>query len=184
MAADAPCCSVCGSGGTLKRCSICKEVVYCSIDCQKQDFPRHRREDGCVKRPAQTTPSAPAANRKGDCGQSSLGSTNTERASRRIAHPFVSGPPCLRCRKPSGEADDQVFADIAQRSIFGNPSCRHGPYCGICGDRIRRTTLAFCCGCNALIGSIKEKVSFSAAECPPAVECPPLPGAANFDRLD
>lgn len=44
-------CGVCGeaekvSGGELLRCSRCKKVRYCSPECQKRDWKRHKV--GCV----------------------------------------------------------------------------------------------------------------------------------------
>ena len=33
----------CGGGGR-KRCSACKRVVYCSRDCQRMDWERHKQE--------------------------------------------------------------------------------------------------------------------------------------------
>ncbi|CAG8949196.1 hypothetical protein HYFRA_00004819 [Hymenoscyphus fraxineus] len=40
-------CSVCSSTtSTLKKCGKCKEVCYCSIECQKKAWPAHRRYCG------------------------------------------------------------------------------------------------------------------------------------------
>jgi len=41
-------CSECGAvTTTLKRCSACKSVFYCSVTCQQRDAHRHIIEDGC-----------------------------------------------------------------------------------------------------------------------------------------
>jgi len=43
-------CTVCEKGDTesapLKKCGKCKEIYYCSAECQKQDWPAHRRYCG------------------------------------------------------------------------------------------------------------------------------------------
>src|SRR6056300_476560 len=40
-----------GEGCQLKKCSACKMVQYCSVDCQKAHRPQHKRE--CKKRAAE-----------------------------------------------------------------------------------------------------------------------------------
>jgi len=43
-------CKVCEKGDTesapLKKCGKCTEIYYCSAECQKQDWPAHRRYCG------------------------------------------------------------------------------------------------------------------------------------------
>ena len=49
-------CQVCGQGALgrrLLRCSRCKRAFYCSVDCQKQDWPRHKAT--CTNTGAETT---------------------------------------------------------------------------------------------------------------------------------
>jgi len=36
-------CFVCSKEGKLKRCASCKIATYCSIDCQKKDWPTHKQ---------------------------------------------------------------------------------------------------------------------------------------------
>ena len=35
-------CRVCGKQDELKNCSRCKSVKYCSIECQRKDWPQHK----------------------------------------------------------------------------------------------------------------------------------------------
>ncbi|KAG2438223.1 hypothetical protein HYH02_010924 [Chlamydomonas schloesseri] len=45
---DALACATCGKPNSiacgLKKCSACKSAWYCGLDCQRQDFPRHKKE--------------------------------------------------------------------------------------------------------------------------------------------
>eukprot|EP00961_Rhodomonas_salina_P165443 2229003-Rhodomonas_salina.3 len=42
-------CMECGAQAGLKACQQCKTVHYCSGDCQKKDWPEHKRECLAVK---------------------------------------------------------------------------------------------------------------------------------------
>ena len=37
-------CDVCGSGGKTKKCHACQVARYCSRECQKEAWKRHKRE--------------------------------------------------------------------------------------------------------------------------------------------
>ena len=37
-------CVICNTIHDLKRCSICKNIYYCSNECQLKDWRRHRQE--------------------------------------------------------------------------------------------------------------------------------------------
>mmetsp|Transcript_11137 Transcript_11137/g.30770 ORF Transcript_11137/g.30770 Transcript_11137/m.30770 type:complete len:159 (-) Transcript_11137:84-560(-) len=137
-AANPNSCATCGTLDNLKRCSVCKRVLYCSVQCQKADLQRHRQV----------------------CGQSSHSQVPAphvrERSGARPAEaearsPAPTGPQCMRCRHPfNGE---RHFAEVACRSIYEN-DCTHGPYCGPCVKRMRTFTLPFCLGCSALIQNL------------------------------
>ena len=40
------CCAECGEegGASLKTCKSCKLVKYCNADCQKNHWPKHKKE--------------------------------------------------------------------------------------------------------------------------------------------
>lgn len=52
-------CAQCGHEGAKKRCSACKSVFYCSIECQKTAWPTHK--SSCRKPPGATAALAAAA---------------------------------------------------------------------------------------------------------------------------
>ena len=35
-------CAVCGIQAILKLCSNCRKIKYCSVECQKKDWPIHK----------------------------------------------------------------------------------------------------------------------------------------------
>jgi hypothetical protein len=41
------CCATCKKTENLKKCTRCKAAWYCSVDCQRKDFPKHKL--GCKK---------------------------------------------------------------------------------------------------------------------------------------
>jgi TPR repeat protein len=44
-------CAECGEGGAgLKMCNACKHINYCSVTCQRRNWPRHKKE--CKQRAA------------------------------------------------------------------------------------------------------------------------------------
>ena len=46
MVSTAATCRYCGRRGRLKRCSTC-DCYYCDVACQRADWRRHKRFDGC-----------------------------------------------------------------------------------------------------------------------------------------
>jgi len=70
---DMMCCAACGTAGIdeikLKDCSACKLVKYCSVKCQKEHRPQHKR--ACKKRAAELRDEIlfkqPESSHKGDC---------------------------------------------------------------------------------------------------------------------
>lgn len=182
-------CAACGAPpGNLKRCSICKAVYYCNIECQRNDIARHRREDGCgstSSRPPSAGScvgaaiTATTAAGRGACaaqtlasgggGLSSSAAASTGSRTSASAAPAkpTTGPLCLRCRKPAGEETSRFVAQIVQRSIYAN-DCTHGPYCASCAARMQRQTLSFCLGCSALVNRMEAEVSVDSKPAPPA----------------
>jgi MYND finger len=44
-----PFCAACEkSGSRLRKCSGCELVYYCSTECQRNDWPRHKHDDKCI----------------------------------------------------------------------------------------------------------------------------------------
>ncbi|CAK0904798.1 unnamed protein product, partial [Prorocentrum cordatum] len=96
----------------------------------------------------------------------------------------ATGPPCMRCCRPSGEDAERLFVVVSQRSIF-TPDCPHGPYCGSCVAKMQRLTLPLCLGCNALVqrfeaelGAGRQAGSLSRELAAPCELSAPSPGAA------
>ena len=52
-------CAQCGKADAKKRCSACKSVYYCSVECQKVAWPTHK--SSCRKTPAAGAGAAAAA---------------------------------------------------------------------------------------------------------------------------
>ncbi|CAN0144317.1 unnamed protein product, partial [Ectocarpus fasciculatus] len=46
VAAGSAGCSNCGKDGSLRPCSRCRQVRYCSKDCQRQHWREHKRDCG------------------------------------------------------------------------------------------------------------------------------------------
>lgn len=40
-------CATCGQSGVHLKCSLCKSVYYCSVECQKIAWPSHKRAGCC-----------------------------------------------------------------------------------------------------------------------------------------
>ncbi len=43
-------CKVCGVGPCTNRCSLCKQVYYCSVDCQRTDWTKGGHRKNCTGR--------------------------------------------------------------------------------------------------------------------------------------
>eukprot|EP00434_Breviolum_minutum_P015301 symbB.v1.2.013485.t1/scaffold957.1/size148979/3 len=79
-------CAACGTSQQVKRCSVCKQVYYCGVGCQKKDICRHRQEDGCGKRQEVSMPFVVPEN-----------PTSPKRCA-----PCKHGPYCQNCAKKLG----------------------------------------------------------------------------------
>ena len=56
--ADAPLCASCNTQGVhLMRCSRCKKVFYCNVDCQRAHFKQHKLV--CEPAPVEIKPPEP-----------------------------------------------------------------------------------------------------------------------------
>mmetsp|Transcript_95031 Transcript_95031/g.306041 ORF Transcript_95031/g.306041 Transcript_95031/m.306041 type:complete len:214 (+) Transcript_95031:133-774(+) len=151
---------------SLKRCGLCKAVRYCSVLCQKSDIQRHRREDRCGATASPIVASSSGASPSAASTATAAAPAVTRPVAAAPSEGSRTGPKCMRCRKPAGEAKEgHGFADIVQRSIFASEPCLHGPYCSGCTASIRRQTLPFCHGCGALVARME-----AAGEAKPACE--------------
>jgi len=71
--ADMMCCASCGTAEVddikLKTCTACKSVRYCSVKCQREHRPQHKRP--CKKRAAELHDEIlfkqPKSSHEGDC---------------------------------------------------------------------------------------------------------------------
>jgi hypothetical protein len=43
---DGDACTLCGKTGDLRQCNKCKSISYCSRDCQKRDWKKHKKNCG------------------------------------------------------------------------------------------------------------------------------------------
>ena len=50
-------CAMCGKADVRTKCSRCKSVYYCSVECQRMAWPSHRRLDCCSRSSSTATSS-------------------------------------------------------------------------------------------------------------------------------
>lgn len=51
-------CANCSKKGNFWKCSACRSVSYCSVACQRQDWPKHK--PNCQGKTKEKEPAAPA----------------------------------------------------------------------------------------------------------------------------
>ena len=49
-------CAVCGVVGTAKPCAGCRSAMYCSTECQRADWPRHKASCKAMQKELKRTP--------------------------------------------------------------------------------------------------------------------------------
>jgi hypothetical protein len=122
-ASSAPGCLSCGGhrrgGLPLMRCSRCREAAYCSVSCQKEDYPSHRLSCSSHAPAALPAPSGPVTGPCTGCGE----------RFRRGMRTSCCGSPRLFCF-PCQLAHVQAV---------------HTPRCGLCGGEGCR----FLCNCSS-----------------------------------
>ena len=125
-------CANCGKGEgcDLKKCSACKMVQYCSVDCQKAHRPQHKRD--CKKRAAEIFDEAlfkqPPLNLNEDCPICflSLPSLHTGRKYQSCCGKMICGgcvkavlmdidAKCPFCRVPVPRSDEDLIERIKKR---------------------------------------------------------------------
>ena len=116
------CCAACGKGGAaLKKCNACKEVFYCSKECQQLDWRGHRAE--CKQRQAELLEEAlfntPCSIGE-DCPICFLPLGEDQE---KYSYQMCCGKRlCLACLFSIGE--DQTAIPIQQRHLPACPFCR------------------------------------------------------------
>ena len=129
-------CASCGKGGdSLKTCTACKLVKYCSIDCQRAHRPKHKKE--CKRRAAalrdeelfKQPPSreecpicflelplrADMSTYIGCCGKIICSGCNYASAQQ------LEDAPCPFCRKPAARSNEEARKRIAMRVELNDP---------------------------------------------------------------
>ena len=155
------CCADCGIAGVddikLKECTACKSVRYCSVNCQREHRPKHKRQ--CKKRAAELRDEMlfkqPESSHLGDCPICCLPLFIDE--SKSTLHSCCSKlicqgcdyfnkmreekqrleQKCPFCRQPAPETDKEIEMNLMKRVEANDPfaigevgtqHCREGDY--------------------------------------------------------
>ncbi len=149
---EEPRCASCGitQGDHIKlmKCTACKLARYCSIACQKEHWPKHKRQ--CKKRAAELRDellfTQPESTHYGDCPICCLplplglqNSTMSDCCSKSICngcnyanqmreHKQRLRQSCLFCREPAPSTDEERHKQRMKRIEANNPAafCREG----------------------------------------------------------
>lgn len=154
------CCASCGIAGVddvkLKKCTACYLVRYCSVKCQKEHRPKHKKE--CKKRAAELRDEilfkqpdgsdlgdcpicclplpfdAKHATMMGCCGQMICNGCDIENQRRELQESLEST--CLFCRHPIPKNNDEVKINLKRRVEKNDPAALHqmGTHCYKEGD--------------------------------------------------
>eukprot|EP00984_Skeletonema_dohrnii_P001166 scaffold358_cov95-Skeletonema_dohrnii-CCMP3373.AAC.2 len=140
------CCASCGTAQVddikLKTCTACKSVRYCSVKCQRQHRPQHKR--ACKKRAAELHDEIlfrqPESSYRGDCPICCLPiSLDNDKSimmtccSKKICDGCVHSygmrifqeklePTCPFCRHPAPESKDEEEQNIMKRVKANDPA--------------------------------------------------------------
>ena len=144
--ADVVCCASCGKAGVddvkkLKRCTACKLVRYCSVDCQRNHRPQHKK--ACKKRAAEIHDELlfkqPESTCFGDCPIclipqpldltkfrmhtccSKLICKGCSHANKKREKEQGLEPSCPFCRKPMAETDEENAQNRMKRVEKNDP---------------------------------------------------------------
>lgn len=132
------CCASCGIAGVddikLKTCTACKLVRYCSVKCQKEHRPQHKKD--CKKRAAELRDEilfkqpdssdlgdcpicclpfpldAQHATLMGCCGQMICNGCDIANQRREVRESLESTPICLFCRHPAPKNDEEIKINL------------------------------------------------------------------------
>ena len=139
------CCASCGTAQVddiiLKTCTACKSVRYCSVKCQREHRPQHKR--ACKKRAAELHDEIlfkqPESSHEGDCPicflpisldnkKSTIKSCCSKKICDGCYHSYEERmfeeslePTCPFCRHPAPESEEEEEKNIMKRVKANDP---------------------------------------------------------------
>ena len=122
------CCASCGKAGDgLKRCTACKSVWYCGVQCQIDHRKAHKKECKRIKKDLEASHQTPAA---AVGASAALNLSNTDRQG--------DASPAPPDEEDTTEPKKECPVCLVPLPLDG----RHASYWSCCGQTV-------CCGCDA-----------------------------------